>query len=294
MQLYQERRLQVRQNALIGYTYVEYPQKTNNELNGWRWRANQNLKKEKYTGKLTEGAKKRLTKAIELLCQSIKTRWIENQVTGKRVRHRLSFITLTISQEKNITAREAYDKCFKHFIQWLRRTEKVNTYVWKCEIQRRGQIHYHITSPSWIHYQRIRDKWNNLQRQAGFIDEFKLKYGHDDPNSTDIHEVKAVKNLSGYLLKEFCKTIQNPDTTGKVWDCSQNLKAYKYYTVIENDLNSQLINQIITSSQDRIKNMDYCFIVNTKKLSQEQYLTLRQMKGYDDFLQMIRTYRKKE
>lgn len=289
---YQESRLQVRQNALIAYTYTEYNTKGKHLFNQYRWKSDNNLRNGTYKGELTNGAKKRLTKAIELLCQSIKPHYIKNPVTGHTQKHRLSFITLTVSQTENLTARQVYDTCFKHFLQWLRRTEKVSTYVWKCEVQKRGQIHYHITTPSWIHYQHIKDKWNNLQRSAGYVKEFKSKYGHDNPNSTDIKEVKNVKNLSGYLLKEFCKSIQNPHTTGKVWDCSLNLKKYKYYTLIENQTNNTALTELLNTEPSRFNQTDFCTIISIKQLPQDSYLTLHQMKNYDHFLHMIRTYKR--
>ena len=165
------------------------------------------------------------------MCQSIKIRKIYNPVTQTIHPHRLSFITLTVSQKENLTARQVYKSCFEKFLRWLRQSQQVTTYVWKCEQQTRGQIHYHITTPSFIHYQYIRDKWNNLQRAAGYLTQYEKEHGHSNPNSTDIKEVKKIRNLSNYMIKEFCKSIQNPNTEGKIWDCSLNLKKYKYYSV---------------------------------------------------------------
>lgn len=280
--------MQVRKNAIIMYTYTEYPESHRKNNNTYRWKSNQNLSGEKYTGKLTQGAKKRLVKAIDLLCQMTKPTYMINPATGKRFRHTLTFITLTIPQSEVITAREAYDTCFKHFMQWMRRTLQVKTYVWKVEHQVRGQIHYHITTPTVIHYQNIKDKWNNLISAAGYCKEYFEHNNGKMPNSTDIHAVKHVKNFASYMIKEFAKSIQNPNTTGKVWDCSTNLKAYGYYTATKNGLNSIMLNELLEKEPTRFKKMDFCTIIDTYNLPQTDILSLQQLHNLDKHLQLIR------
>lgn len=278
-----------------------------------------------YSGKLTTGAKKRLSKAIDLMCQTIKPRRIYSEIAQREITHRLSFITLTVSQTKNITAREAYDKLLRNFLQWLRRTMKVSTYVWKCEVQKRGQIHYHITTPSYIHYQKIRDKWNNLQTQNGIIEEYRkeqtewhkggfkprpelykqwplnkqwkayqvgISTNWSDPNSTDIGEVRQVKDLAGYLIKEFCKSIQNPNTDGKVWDCSLNLKKWKYYTITETTNKTQELSNDIDTEKFEAIPLEHCIVLKAKKIHTTEIMDLKELQGYNEFLTMIRNYRK--
>lgn len=186
-----------------------------------------------YSGQLSPGAKKRLAKACTLLVQSAKRSWLYNEVTKKMHLHQLSFITLTVSDpDKKLSGKEAHQKLLSHFLQWLRRTKNCNTYLWKAELQQNGQIHYHITTPAFIAWQEIRDKWNNLQKKAGLLDRYFEKKGHYNANSTDVHEVRNVKDAAGYLLKYITKETQNRVALGgKIWDCSDNLKINKYFSV---------------------------------------------------------------
>lgn len=223
--------LQVRENSYIVYDEpLTNQRRFTNPLLSQRMRE---ARKERYSGMISAGARKRIIKAVTLLIQSSKAKWILNPVTKRYFSHRLAFVTLTVSDpEKKMTGKEAYNKLFKHFIAWLRRTEKVNTYIWKAEHQQNGQIHYHITTPSFIHWQHIRDKWNNLQRKAGLLDKYYSKKGHYNANSTDIHKVENIKDLSGYLIKYIAKSYQNENSIGgKVWDCSNNLAGKKYFTL---------------------------------------------------------------
>lgn len=284
--------IQVRSNSFVLFDLID---STANFSSSLQLKRIQNMtlqQKKQYSGSLTAGTKKRLAKAIDLMVQSIKPQRIYSPVAMREITHRLSFITLTVSSQKNITAKEAYRKAFKHFIQWLRRTQKVTTYVWKAETQKRGQIHYHITTPSYIHYQEIKDKWNNLQRHAGWLEDYHKAKGHYNPNSTDIHEVRKVKDLSSYMIKEFCKTIQNAQTVGKVWDCSLNLKKHKYYRYHEFREDTILISEFIDKKKVDVITLENCIVVKFKKCHPTEAMNLHQIKRYDDFLTAIRNYRK--
>lgn len=306
--------LQVRSNCLITYFENHYHHELTEEQRQKILEALAKARKEQYSGELTKGASKRLTKCIDLLVQCIKPKRIFNEVTQKTVQHRLSFITLTISTKKAITPRQAYDQVFKHFLQWLRRTMKVTTYIWKIELQERNQTHYHLTTPTFIHYQKIRDKWNNLQRSVGWLTEFEQEKGHSDPNSTDIHETKHITNLAGYLKKEFAKSVQNvtkeaiwkmlsnndknyfrattytedeamelsmKENSSKIWDASYNLKGSSYYRT---EYNFEMLNRLQTLKQQGKaieKELEQCSIIEMNGAGIEQFLTLEQLLQYD-------------
>lgn len=195
-------------------------------------------------------------------------RWIVNPVTQKSTLHQLTFVTLTVSDcSQEFTGKDAYKQLLSPFLAWLRKTKGVNTYIWKAELQRNGQIHYHITLPDFIHYRELRTKWNEIQKKAGVIDRYRanqlefhkdgfrlreeltrgenpwtaeaqrraydegMKNDWQDPNSTDVHKVYKIKDVAAYLVKEIAKGMQNETSLGgKVWDCSENLSQAKYYT----------------------------------------------------------------
>ncbi len=287
-------KVQFRSNCIVLYDQPEYAANTHINFKQ-RILANIELARTKaYSGAFSDGAMKRLARCIDLLVQTVRPKRIFCPVLNRRITHRVAFITLTVSQIENITAREAYDKAFKHFIQWMRRTMRVNTYVWKAEVQKRGQIHYHITTPSYIHYQKIRDKWNNLQHKAGWTDDYYKMKGHYDPNSTDIHQVKKIKDLSNYLKKEFCKAIQNPNGTGKVWDCSENLKAEKYFTIEETRKLTWTMSNMIESNQVAAIPLEKCIVLKFNKGSPVEVMDLDHLMSYEKLLDTIRNNRGKQ
>jgi hypothetical protein len=276
-----------------------------------------------YSGGLSQGSRKRLAKAVTIMTQAVEPRWITNPCTGKLQYHRFAFITLTVSCAENITAREAYDKLFNHFLDWMTRTAAkktpaLKTYIWKAELQKRGQIHYHITTPGFLHWQEIRDKWNSLQRDAGLLEDYAKKNGHYNPNSTDIHDTRKVAAADRYMIKELCKTIsavqveaiaevnklvaagelspalaeekveeikaQKITTIGKIWGCSEDLAGVSYFTIDVTRAHDRMIDEWIERGLARKITDDYFAIVYCEGVDPPDLLNKFEKLAFKDHL----------
>jgi hypothetical protein len=220
----------------------------------------------------------------------------------KQVDHRLSFITLTLSDNSRfIPASECYKTCLMPFLAWLRRTIGGKFYIWKAERQKqtdkngkekqsKGQLHYHITTEAFILHGDLRTKWNYLQQKAGYLDNYHKSYKSYNPNSTDIHAVYKIDNLEAYLTKyiskEAIKLTTETDAEfktrvtvdGKIWDCSTNLRGAKYFTTdYSENIHKQLV---IGMSQNSIRSIPndnagiYCLNVGkpTDLLNPDEWL----------------------
>lgn len=285
---FQYTELQIRAKSIITYPQFTYSisKKSKDILNKKKNIAEHREKA--YSNILSEGAKKRMSRAIDILCQCAIKKRIYNNVCKKYVTHRLSFITLTISAKSNISLKNGYELGLKRFLNILRKRKLITNYIWKAEIQQRGQIHYHITTTAFIEYQIIRDIWNNIQLSNGWLDDYFNSKGHYNANSTDIHAVKHVNDLSAYLIKEFVKSHQNNfSDNGKKWDCSQNLRGKKYFTVAETTENLLLIrkykadNKIVEIKEDRYS------IIKLNSIDRTALLTLTQLQNYREFQNSI-------
>jgi len=203
------------------------------------------ISKQGYQGDMTAASKKRLKKRLDVLLQLSPRHYETNPATMKRMMFQLAFVTLTMSADEIIDHKTAHSKCLTKFTRWLN-TLGI-TYIWKAELQKSGQIHYHVIINKPIHYRDIRDKWNRFQDEAGYLIKYEEQNGHKDANSTDVHAVAHVKDLHQYISKYISKSnkcfiddYENCDPSGipskkevkingKVWDCSQALKAIKMY-----------------------------------------------------------------
>lgn len=281
--------VQIRNQSLVIYNqFVGSKKKSVLQKSGMQLK---NIKK--YTGSVTPGARKRIAKAINLLIASSEKKTVFNPVTNKNFKFQLSFITLTIPDNTSITPKEAHKLLLEPFIKWMRQNHGLKNYVWKLELQKRGQIHYHLTSDCFIHYQELRNKWNQLVNRCSLMEDFKGKFGHQNPNSTDIHSVKNIKNLSAYLIKYFTKQEQNSnETPGKIWDCSLALKKGNYYST---ELTGDVEFDIYKSQEDKVCEIDFCdrfSIIKFKKVEPISIFPKEVKEAYYKNLREIRDYKR--
>lgn len=266
--------IQLRTNIAICYNqYHDSPPRNNKNsalisarlMSSDAFRQNvDNLKEHvKYTGMMTAGAKKRLSKCISLLVTSTPYRYQLNRVTGKTMKFKLSFITLTLAQsEKSKDAKFCHKNLLEPTLRYLRRSHGMKSYVWKCELQKNGSIHYHVTSDCFVPHTDLRNYWNQLASKHGLLEDFKKKYGHENPNSIDVHATKDIRNLEAYLIKYVAKEHQNEQSiNAKIWDASLNLKQGKYYRT---EIDSKLLDIIHRTLEDKAVSstqLDKCLVI---------------------------------
>lgn len=229
---------QIRSNSIVLYNKF-----TGSKKKSVLVQASQRLRESvKYSGEVTAGASKRMSKAINLLIESSEKKRIFNPVSGKNMTFQLAFVTLTIPDLKTISTKDAHKNLLEPLLKWLRQVHGMKNYVWKLEVQKRGVIHYHLTCDSFVVHSDLRKKWNYLLTKNNLNESYVADKGHTDANSTDIHSVKNIRDLASYLIKYFTKKEQNQTgLTGKIWDCSKNLKTAKYYeTELTEDINADI------------------------------------------------------
>ncbi len=314
-------KMQLRGNSVL--TYGQYDSDGRKGLQLFRSLNMAAQKKQAYSGRLTAGAKKRLTKAITIMVEGTRRRWIFNPVSKRSHLHQLTFVTLTVSDTDTILdGKQAYKTLLAPFLQWLRKTKQVDTYIWKGELQDNGQIHYHVTLPNFIHFQELRDKWNELQKKAGIIDKYRerqLSWHRDgfklrrelldswpaykqlqaynkgmetdwqSPNSTDVHKVYKIKDVAGYLIKEIAKSCQNSVSLGgKVWDCSANLSQAKHFVMDFKEDHFQFCEMAVEEGLATKYEGERFAVYKFKEEVKEYLLTAEEMNGYRTWLEVIR------
>ena len=241
---------------------------------------------------MTVGAKKRLTRAVSLLVQSSKSQWLRNPVTKKRHQFRLSFTTLTIPETADKPSGKYCNKeLLEPFLRTMRRKYNLKSYVWKLELQQNGMVHYHITSNLYLHHSTIRNEWNYILRKNGLLKEFEQRHGHDNPNSTDIHSVRAVKNLEAYLVKYVTKESQNTENLNcKIWDASLNLKQNNYYSNHLDWSYEDRLKELLESNQCSVYLGERFRIYKFKQDASRLLLNKKDFYNYQTFLTKIRNH----
>lgn len=265
---------------------------------------------------ISSKASLRLESSIYLLTQLATKKQVYDDQSKKYFTFKLNFITLTLPSAQVHSDIDIYNRIFKPFIRWCRDRFTTFLYIWKAEKQDNGNLHYHLTTNTFIHWRTLRNKWNRCCDALGYIQRCKVV----DPNSTDIHSIRNIRNLPKYLAsymtkkdlykkvlkryhRRFDKTLKAMDSTSfvlpknylknikdkvtcKHWDCSKILLENKCITIIEdwehqkelNDMDYNQVESVVT---------DHCRIWNIKP-NEWRHLPVFRL-DYESYLSRLRS-----
>ncbi len=187
-----------------------------------------------HTGLISKKAKKRITNAIDWLLLLSRNKTVYNPKTKKSFKFKVSFVTLTLSSEQIHSDNKIKKDLLNQFLVEARKKWKVDKYVWRAEKQLNGNIHFHIVVDKFISYKSLVQTWNRIQNKLGYVDRYSIKQqkffangfkfrkelgknwsyaaqlkayhlgkacNFTNPNSTDVHKVYGIKNLSALFVK---------------------------------------------------------------------------------------------
>lgn len=155
--------------------------------------------------KLSKSSIKKSKRAIKYLIYNSSAKTAYNYKTQSRFTFKVSFITLTLSSKQIHSDKEIKKILLNQFLIEAKKKWKVEKYVWKSEKQKNGNIHFHILTDSFIPWSELRNCWNRIQNKLGYIDRYEELSHKKNPNSTDVHSMKNIKNVSAYMVKYMTK-----------------------------------------------------------------------------------------
>lgn len=164
--------------------------------------------------------------------------------------YRCNFITLTLPSKQIHSDKEIKEQALNHLLIELRKHYGVENYVWKAELQKNQNIHFHIITDQYICYYALRRRWNRIINKLGYVDRYAermhkigfdgyhqnalkynpkrskaeslikykvmLKNGFSSPNSVDVKAVRNDKDIAIYMSKYMTKDIL--ESTGEELD----------------------------------------------------------------------------
>lgn len=180
--------------------------------------------------------------------------------SSKRISFKIAFLTLTLASEQIHSDNVIKNRLLNQLFVELKKHYKVVNYVWRCEKQLNGNVHFHILVDKFIPYQELNERWNRIQNKLGYVDRYaekmrcltykeycnlftgNKKYSKDMilkawkkgtsqqwryPNSTDIHSLQFIRSIDDYLIKYMTKDDQNKGISGRLWGASRELSDIK-------------------------------------------------------------------
>lgn len=278
-----------------------------------------------------------VTRKIRLKMRAIITNWIEalqHSPTGANG-HKVylpTFITLTLPAKQQHTDKELNAQALNPFITKIKRSHKVQNYLWRAEKQDNGNIHYHIIVDKYISHHLVKDAWNRTIEKLGYIESYRseqkkihahgfnfraalqnkwsaekqfqaFKAGEQNnwnsPNSTDIHSLRSIADVSGYMCKYITKSDefdelqrvkkayaeQQIDETlfqtytkeielkfeakkvkARLWGCSDELRAIKDVKIIVDHDADLFIQDVLTCDKTKIVQTENFLIAYCRSL----------------------------
>lgn len=238
-----------------------------------------------YTSKgLTSKASKTMKKYIKNWITALEAIQKYNDKGNTWLFDKLTFATVTLSAKQMHDEKYIKRHMLDRLITALRRKHGLSAYIWVMEAQENGNIHFHFMFNCYINWEFLRLEWNNIQRDNGYIEEYRknqkeyhkngyrcrheltntwgmeaqykaylegVRTNWSNPNSTDIKRVQGVKNIEGYMSKYMTKGSDEEELEGHKWGCSDNIRSLKSFeSVITYDY-ADLMNKICENKEIR-------------------------------------------
>jgi len=273
--------ISIRPNYISLYWQPEYRvRRTDRQL-----RNQVNLLDTAHKGVISKKANRRIENAICWLLELSDYKKFYSKRHKRYFSFKVNFFTLTLSSKQIHSDNEIKKKLLNHFLTVLREKYGVTDYLWRAEAQKNKNIHFHIVSNKFVPYWELRTIWNQIQNKLGYVDRFFDKYGHNDPNSTDVHSIKKIKNLPRYLSKYCTKKSVYREIEGKQWGLSYSLSRIKSAITVPSYAMRKEFDWLCHKFKSHFRDYDYYAVLYisaekwTKMFKHELY------KLYDTYLQ---------
>lgn len=211
----------------------------------------ENLKKKRNNLSLSKASKKKMLDSINSMYCLSKPRKVEYKKGKYIYNFRCSFITLTLPAEQHHSDKTIKSQCLNQFLIELRKKYQVKNYVWKAELQKNDNIHFHIVVDKYVNYLALRWRWNRIINKLGYVKRYSEKMSKlslsqyaqlrkksisevkeayakgkrcnwTNPNSVDVKSVKSDDELAIYLAKYLTKKVSKEEVNN---DLSLKLRA---------------------------------------------------------------------
>lgn len=236
-------------------------------------------------GEISKKAATRLNNAMQWLLLFSKPKEVFSKSTGKRYKFLINFITLTLSGKQSHSDEYIKRHMLSPFIKWLARAHNAKLYIWKAEAQKNGNIHFHITLNTFVHWKSIRRKWNELQANHGYLKKWTEGNVHGDPNSTDVHAVIKTDEIARYMVKYMVKNqTDRRKITGHLWGCSPDLLSINIRMNEHDPLFSEASTMV--AEQSEMQTLEHCTLFLHPRLNKMRIHKLLRTKLSETYIRI--------
>lgn len=179
------------------------------------------LKQKKSNG--GRGSQKRLRQTLENWCDTIYIATRNFGLKNVRTLNEHGFLTLTLPAPQVHDDREIKRECLNDFLINYKRKFEGQNFIWKAENQQNGNIHFHLLIDKWADAKELRYMWQRSLNKLGYVDWYCYYGGNLNPNCTDIHQLRNIKEPAAYFIKYMVKDMVGSDQSGRIWGRNDQL-----------------------------------------------------------------------
>lgn len=269
--------LQIRRNKVIEYQCTEWSSyaKSEEQLELI------NNTKSAYSGEITESGKKRMKRCLLLWSEALELYNAKYRHEVKGNERKLVFLTLTLSAVQVHPDQEIKSKILKPFMRWLRENQSCTNYIWKAEVQKNGNIHFHVIIDQFVSKDEIRVKWNESQDNLGYHQRYQVKFGDKQAPSTQVEIVENQEQIERYIGKYISKSQGCRSIEGRVWDASKNVKSLRYFEIERDTTTEKNMQVAVMDKKIKFESLENCNIYNIIDQQVETILSIASLRFYE-------------
>lgn len=182
-----------------------------------------NLSKSKFTGEMSAKTRSNIIKISYIMVRKWQVKMINYRKNPRGFKPSFNFITLTIPSTQIHTDQEFKRKIFNVWLSKLRVLYPDFEYIWRCEKQLNGNIHFHIICNKYIPKAKVRYSWNSLLSKHGYTYKGCLMNVKHQAPSTKIESIKTKNGCASYISKYISKNVDTQKVYGMFWSSSISL-----------------------------------------------------------------------
>jgi len=197
--------------------YKSYGKQTSETTRGQSAESQINLTKNYKGGGLSPCAAKRATIVGSYMCERWKRQLHNHKHRRGFNKPTLAFVTLTYPNVTLPSHKDCKRLHLNTFLIQLKRLYNNVDYLWRCELQQNGNIHFHILLTRFISKRWLNQQWYRILRRFGIYDSDLTKEQISKLPATNVAACRSALGVRNYLLKYITKNSEDSAPAGRQW-----------------------------------------------------------------------------
>ncbi len=177
---------------------------------------------------------------------------------SSRHQRQIVLLTLTLSKPQHHSDKWIKRNMLSKLLQELQQSFDDFNYIWKAERQKNQNIHFHLLIDRYIDKAVIQTWWNVIQSKHGYHDMADFEQKEEGLPSTKIEGLRNKRNAIAYVAKYISKNEDDVPIEGRIWGCSDNLRALKSVDLELTHKEADELIATVRTDSSKVAIYDYC------------------------------------